>query len=222
MRQQLKVRAVIFDMDGVITNTMPDHYNAWKTVLKKEDIKVTYHDIYKREGQKGIDSVKEIFEKYGQPCVYKKARQILAQKEREFKRIAKTRFIVGTRSFLKKLHSTGFQLALVTGTARHELHEILPDCLYNLFSVIITGSDVQDGKPHPEPYLTAIKKLGISTTEAVVIENAPFGIKSAKLAGLKCFAVETSLPREFLKEADRIFLSIKELQQKIQFVLMLR
>ena len=59
-QKRFKIKSVIFDMDGVITNTMPDHYRSWKTALKEEGIHVTYEDIYKREGQPGISSVREI------------------------------------------------------------------------------------------------------------------------------------------------------------------
>ena len=60
----LKINTVIFDMDGVITNTMPDHYQAWRTVLRGEGILVNHLDIYSREGQPGIHSVKELFLAY--------------------------------------------------------------------------------------------------------------------------------------------------------------
>ena len=59
-KMDLKTKAVIFDMDGVITNTMPDHFEAWRIVLFKRGIKVSHLDIYRREGQRGITSVKEI------------------------------------------------------------------------------------------------------------------------------------------------------------------
>jgi len=109
------------------------------------------------------------------------------------------------------------RLALVTGTSRHELYQILPTSLRDLFSVIVTGSDVKHGKPHPEPYLKSLKGLKIKASAAVVIENAPFGIRSAKQAGLKCIALETSLPKKYLSEADAIFPSIKELQSNVLF-----
>jgi len=211
------VKSVIFDMDGVITNTMPDHYRSWKSVFKDEGIHVTHEDIYKREGQPGLSSVKEISIEYGKDFDEKKTAQILKNKEFYFKNIVKTRFITGARTFLKRLHKKNVRLALVTGTSRHELIEILPVEVRNLFSAIVTGSDVKNGKPHPEPYLQSLVKLKISASEAIVIENAPFGIRSAKHAGLKCLALETSLPRKYLKEADAIFSSIKDLEKRVFF-----
>ena len=216
-QSSVEVKAVIFDMDGVITNTMPDHYKAWKTILKREGINAGYHDIYSREGQRGIDSVKEIFKSHNKTVSDREASRILKDKEKYFNGIVKTRFIPGARNFLKELRESSSRLALVTGTARHEVRKILPDNLYHLFSVIITGSDVQNGKPHPEPYLKALKELRLRAREAVVVENAPFGIASAKKAGLRCLALETSLAKIYLREADAVFSSFKELRNKIKF-----
>lgn len=214
----MKTKAVIFDMDGVITNTMPDHFEAWRIVLLKRGIKVTHLDIYRREGQRGITSVKEIFADYGHPFDQADADRILKQKEELFKKNVNTRFINGTRTLLKDLKKSGFTLAIVTGTARHELHRILPDDIYNLFTVIVTGDDVVHGKPAPDPYLLALKKLSIPAKDGVVIENAPFGIASAKAAKLRCLAIATSLPGEYLKQADEVFSSIKDLRSRIHFV----
>jgi len=218
-RIRLNVKSVIFDMDGVITNTMPDHYRSWKTTLKDEGIHVTYEDIYKREGQPGLSSVQEIFKEYRKGTIDKRgANKILRKKENLFKKIVKTRFITGARKFLKDLHRNDMRLALVTGTSRHELQQILPASVRQLFSVIIAGNDVTHGKPHPEPYLKSLKNLKIKPSEAVVIENAPFGIRSAKRAGLYCLALETSLPKKYLSEADAIFSSIKDLQRRVHFM----
>ena len=214
---KLNVHAVILDMDGVITNTMPDHFRSWKVILHKIGISVTHYDVYCREGQPGIHSVRELTAQYGKLLANGQARKILREKEIYFKKIVRLRFIPGVRTFLKQLHKNNFRLALVTGTSYHEMCQILPASSRRLFSVIVTGSDVRHGKPHPEPYLLSLKKLGLKAADAVVIENAPFGIQSAKRAGLRCLALETSLPRKYLKEADVVFGSIKELSDRVCF-----
>ncbi len=217
-KKLFRVNAVIFDMDGVITDTMPYHYRAWLRVFQEEGISVTHFDIYCREGQKGIVSVAEIFKKYGKLFSQSRAREILEKKEKLFQKIVRHRFISGARSYIRSLNRTGFRLALVTGTSRPEVERILPKQIYGLFVVTITGNDVRYGKPDPEPYRKAVQHLKISPHETVVIENAPFGIQSAKSAGLRCFALETSLPRKFLKGADQIFASYRQLTQSIEFV----
>ena len=122
-----------------------------------------------------------------------------------------------SRNFLKYLHREGFVLALVTGTARHELHRILPQDIYDLFTVTVTGSDVRNGKPHPEPFMRCLRKLKINAHQAIVIENAPLGIASAMDAGLKCLALETSLASAYLKRANGIYRTFKELSEKVGF-----
>ena len=208
-------KAIIFDMDGVITNTMPYHYRCWKEIFRKNNLLVSRFDVYSREGQKGIESVIEIFKEKGKTISLKKAEEILKEKERRFKKIVKKRFIVGSKTFLKELSLKGFKLGLVTGTSRKEIHKILPSNMYNLFSVIITGTDVHKGKPHPEPYLKCLKKLHLKPCHCLVVENAPFGIQSAKKAKIPCVALTTSLPKKYLKESDWIVSSIKELRKMI-------
>ena len=212
------VKSVIFDMDGVITNTMPDHYLAWREILQQAGIRATHLDIYSREGQPGLHSLKEIFRQYGKKFDKIFAKELLKNKEEIFKKIARARFINGSRAFVKSLYRQKFRLALVTGTSRREVHRILPKNLYNLFEVIITGNDVKHGKPHPEPYLKALKGLNLKSSQSVVIENAPFGIQSARRAGIRCLALETSLPSSYLKEASFIFKSIKDMTNQINFV----
>ena len=209
------VSAVIFDMDGVITDTMPYHLKAWQSIFASCGITATYQDIYKREGQKGIDSVREIFGEHHVPYSEDIALRLLKEKEELFKRIFKRKFILGSRPFIKNLYTQKFRLALVTGTARHEAKKLLPKDLWDCFDVTVCGCDVQNGKPHPEPYLKALTKLDIKPSRAIVFENAPFGIRSAKKAKLKCLALETSLPKSFLTQADAVFSSYKEVNAKL-------
>lgn len=215
---KFRIKAVIFDMDGVITNTMPDHFRVWKEIFGHEGIHVTHHDIYSREGQRGLTSVLEIFAQYGRRVSVRRARRLLQKKEKLFKRIVRQRFVPGARTFLRDLDKQGFCLALVTGTSRHELHRILPASVYKHFDVTVTGSDVKNGKPHPEPYRKALNSLKLPAKDAIAIENAPFGIRSACAAGLKCLALETSLPALHLKGAAAIFSSIKELRTRSRFI----
>ena len=205
-------------MDGVITDTMPYHFKAWRSVFASDGIRASHEDVYKREGQKGIDSVRELFSEKNKFYTDVIGKKLLAEKEELFKRIFKRKFIAGSRAFIKKCHAEGFRLALVTGTSRHEAQKLLPDDLWGCFDVTVCGTDVQNGKPHPEPYLKALAKLKLKPKQAVVFENAPFGIRSAKAAGLLCLALETSLPSSYLKGADAIFPSFNAIISKVKFI----
>ena len=203
-------------MDGVITDTMPVHCATWKTVFFKYGIHVTSEDIYSREGQKGIDSIKEIFALYNKPLT-EDPHLILKEKEKLFQKRLRRKFIPGTRSLLRSLTRQKFLLALVTGTSRAEMQKLLPESIFTLFHVSVCGCDVRQGKPHPEPYEKALRFLSLSSKDAVVIENAPFGVRSAKRAGLMCLAVATSLPASYLHEADWVVGNIRELKQRFTF-----
>ena len=219
MRQiSYKVKAVIFDMDGVITDTMPFHFRVWKKVFAEQGLQVNECEIYMREGQPGLVTIEEIFKQHKRIFSSQEARAILARKEKMFKAIVHRRFIPGANNLLNFLKKRGIRLALVTGTARPEAKRIMSKALLGLFSVTVTGDEVRKGKPHPEPYLVALKKLKMKPSQALVIENAPFGIQSAKRAKLICLAVETSLPKSYLKEADHVFPSLHALRKKVRFI----
>ncbi len=212
-----KIEGLIFDMDGVITDTMPDHFRSWHKVLGEAGLRVSRHDIYKREGQRGIQSIREFFAEKQVRISQSRARNLLRRKESLFKKSVRPRFIRGARRFLKRLHRQGIPLALVTGTSRRETNQILPEPLRILFAHIITGNDTRQGKPHPAPYRKALRLMRAQARNTAVIENAPLGIRSAKSAGCRCIALTSSLPTEYLHEADRIFDSFSTLTRRICF-----
>lgn len=214
------VKAVIFDMDGVITNTMPYHYDAWEAVLKIRGIHVNHYDVYRREGQPGIETIAELFKEHDKISSPHENLKVLHEKEEIFKKIVKIKYVLGARPFLRYLKNRNFMLGLVTGTSRKEVKKILPEKIYNEFCAIVAGDEAIKGKPNPEPFLHALKVLKVDPSDAVVIENAPFGILAAKKAKIKCIAIETSLPHRFLTEADMIFKSIDDLRKKVKFELL--
>ncbi|MDD4899570.1 MAG: HAD family phosphatase [Candidatus Omnitrophica bacterium] len=202
--KKLKFKAVIFDMDGVITNTMPYHFDAWLATLASVGIKVDCYEVYKREGQDGLSTIRELYQKQKRKFDLRQALGLLRQKEELFKRTVKIKFIKGARPFVRLLHKRKIILGLVTGTSRHEVERIMPKDLLKLFAVTVTGDEVGKSKPNPEPFLKAVKRLKVRKSDCVVIENAPFGVTAAKRAGLFCIAMETSLPRKYLRQADLI------------------
>jgi beta-phosphoglucomutase len=210
--KKLKPEAVIFDLDGIIIDTMPYHRMAWQDTLKPLGVNISKIDVYLREGEKYTTSARD-FLKIKYPKVTKEMIAMLVdiRKNTLKKIVKKTVIFKGARELLTRLDAKGVHLGLVTATLRKEVKRMLPKNLYKKFDVIVTGDEVKNGKPHPEPYLKAIKKLGVKKKDAVVIENAPYGIRSAKKAGIFCVAIETSLPKRFLKDADLVVKSIKSI-----------
>ena len=101
---------------------------------------------------------------------------------------------------------------MVTGGHKERVYPFIKKYFDGFFSAIVTSDDVENTKPYPEPYLKGLSMLGLHKDETLVIENAPLGIKSAKSAGIQVIAIETTLGKEYLKEADQIVNSFSEIQ----------
>ncbi len=91
---------------------------------------------------------------------------------------------------------------VVSGSDRAVVMELLLRFFPNTFDAVVTGNDVKEGKPSPEPYLKAIGMLKLEKDECIVIENAPLGVESATRAGLFCIGIPTYVEAQRLKEAD--------------------
>jgi beta-phosphoglucomutase len=194
--------AVLFDMDGVITDSMPWHHFCWNEVLERRGIHLSKEELYKREGEKGFTTIQNIFMDKGKAITEAEAAELLKEKEVLFHLKARIQLFGGIEEFIFRLADSGVCVGLVTGTSMGELIKLLPPELIEVFKTIVTGDRVSNGKPHPEPYLKALNEIGEDIESVAVIENAPLGIKSAKAAGVFTIAVQTSLGEEYLREAD--------------------
>ncbi|MEW6535014.1 MAG: HAD family phosphatase [Candidatus Auribacterota bacterium] len=208
-------KAIIFDMDGVLIDSMVYHCKAWQDTGKRFGIDISAEDIYLHEGEKGAFSARFFIHKNGRESNDELVQAMLDAKEKIFQEIADFHLYPYVRDVLDYLKACGNSLALVTGTSMHELQKSLPDDISAYFPVKVTGDQVTKGKPYPEPYLKALERLGITADDAIVVENAPYGIKSAKAAGIYCVALTTSLPAHHLSEADAVFSSMQELYSRI-------
>lgn len=206
-------KAVVFDMDGVLVDTMPFHYRAWRETFKKFGIKITKKEVFLREGERWNRTFEEILRKNNIKIDEIAKKRVFEHRERVFKSLFKVKVFKGVEPLLCELRNRNIELGLATGTPRRELNRILPKRIIKKFKVIIPSDELKYGKPHPEPYLVALKKLKIRPSEALVVENAPNGIKSANGAGIRCIAIETSLPKSYLKGAYKVFGTIKELSK---------
>lgn len=213
-----KYNAILFDMDGVIVNSMPYHAIAWQQALRQHGLNVDKIDIYKREGMPGIKSVIEMYTE----------KNVSIPDQKELQDIQKTKLGIyhehdkeikvfdDIPEILQKIKSRKLRMGLVTGSKRKSVDHLLSTELKSYFDIIISGDDVIHGKPHPEPYLLGLDGLGSSVEETLVVENAPMGINSAKAAGLTCYAIETSLPEEYLACSDKVIKNHKELIRELQ------
>lgn len=205
-----KYKAVLFDMDGVIIDSMPYHFISWFETLKEYNITVSPFDIYEKEGEKCEVCVKRFFKRDKIKCDAKIIAEVLKLRDKLYKKYFKVHLFANIEQLLIKLKNKGFLLAIVTGSTRQKVVSMLPKKILSKFNVIVSADMIKKGKPYPDSYLTAAKKLSVKPKECIVVENAPYGIKAAKSAKMFCIAVTTSLPKQYLKKADIICKKISE------------
>lgn len=206
-----KYKAVLFDMDGVIVDSMPYHFISWFETLKKYNVTVSPFDIYEKEGEKCEICVKRFFKRDNIKYDDKTITQVLKLRDKLYKKYFKVHLFADIEQILNKLKNKGFLLAIVTGSVKEKVISMLPKKILSKFDVIVSADMIQRGKPYPDSYLTAAKSLGVKPKECMVVENAPYGIKAAKTAKMFCVAVTTSLPEQYLKQADIVCKKIGEI-----------
>ncbi len=205
------LKAVIFDMDGVLINSMPYHIRSWEDAFKEFNIKPTNTDLALHEGMSYKETIDILSKKYGVTLSATQKKKIHTEKERILHSIFKFVIYKDIKPLLIYLKKQNLKLAVVTGSNNQFAKNVIKKHFKEFFDEIITGDDVKHSKPSPEPYLDALKKLRFSAHQVIVIENAPLGILSAKRAHIKTIALQTTLPRKELARADMIFKNHKEL-----------
>ena len=207
MNNNKKINSVLFDMDGVILNSMPFHVAAWKDAFREREMEVDEWLFYLYEGAMEPEVACRLFSKNGTKLTIRDFFEIHERQKRIFlERYAqKVSPFEGALELLKWLKETGVPVGLVTSSHGDILDAVLPPPLRELFGHIVTGDMVSRRKPHPEPYLAGLRGLGARKGMGnIAVENAPAGIESAKNAGLSCIAITTTLPRKHLKDAHKV------------------
>jgi beta-phosphoglucomutase len=202
---------ILFDFDGVILDSMKYHYRAWRQVLAQYAVEVDEHYFYLQEGQ-GIIGVGESLLKttdLNKNVVQK----IVEEKKQLFNQIFQVEFFDGFFDCLDIVAQERIKLGIVTGGLRERIIPFVKEYLNGYFDTIITTDDVNHTKPHPEPYLTGAKNLNLDPEKCLVIENAPMGITSGKQAGMVVLAIETTLDKKYLKDADYCVASFAEMKK---------
>lgn len=211
MKARFGPRAVIFDMDGVLVDSMVYHFISWYEALRPYGVRVSCFEVYSREGECWDKSLRELFVKSGVKADKKLLKRAFARKNKLFGKYFKRFIFSGAKEILADLKKKGYLLGLVTGTPAAEVKRILPEDIRGLFDCVVAGDQVKKGKPSPEPYLRASAALKTAPDSCLVVENAPLGIISAKKAGMSCCALTTSLPGEYLKGADALAADLKDI-----------
>ena len=188
-------KAVLFDMDGVLYDSMPLHAIAWQESMKKFGIHMTTADAYATEGARGIDTIRLfVKQQQGKDISLEEAQRMYDEKTRLFHAMPEAPIFDGVFSIMEKIQRSGMTVNVVTGSGQRPLIErLLHDFgQYLDEDHITTAYDVKRGKPYPDPYLTGLRKAGnLQPNEGIVVENAPLGVRAGASAGIFTVAINS-------------------------------
>ena len=193
-------------MDGVLYDSMGNHAVAWVQSMQKFGIHMTADDAYATEGARGVDTIRYMVrQQKGIEITEAEAQEMYDEKSRIFHSMPEAPIMPGILSLMEQIDAAGISIGVVTGSGQRPLiARILRD--FGRFVApehITTAYDVPRGKPYPDPYLIGMQKAGgLSASEAIVIENAPLGVRAGIAAGCYTVAVNTGpLPDQVLLDA---------------------
>jgi len=222
------LKAVIFDFDGVITDSEVLHLRAFNQSLVPYDIEISTKDYYTNYlGFSDFDCYKALIDNDLLKIDEQQIGEIIDRKSKIFEELTKTegRTIEGVQDFLQMLKQNNIPMAICSGSLLVEIEIMLEESkLRHFFAAIVSAEHVKKGKPHPEGFLLSLKKLNkkcsppIAADECIVIEDSHWGLQAGKAAGMHTIAVTNSYDAEELTIAEKIVshlneLTINDLQQ---------
>ena len=204
------MRAILWDLDGVLVNSMDFHYRAYSEVLSWRGVELS-REVYLKEliGLRNYVILRRLLGDLSDEDV-----TALAElKEEAFRRLiaGKVKALPGAERLVRRAKKATLRQAIVSSTPRANIEVMLQSLgLWELFDVIVGEEDAARGKPDPEGFLVAASRLSVAPAECVVIEDAPEGIAAGKAAGMRCIGVTTTRPAERLSQADLVAGSLED------------
>lgn len=184
-------RCVLFDMDGVLYNSMPNHAVAWQEAMKQFDIHFTAADSYATEGARGVDTIRKyVLQQKGKEITPEEAQRMYDVKTDIFHRMPVAKIFPGVIEIMQKIKAAGMTIGVVTGSGQRPLIKRLLTDFDGFLTEdhIVTAYDVERGKPNPDPYLMGLRKTGnYEPWQGIVVENAPLGVRAGSAA--RCFTI---------------------------------
>ena len=205
-----QLKAVVWDMDGVIADTAPFHFQAWQEVFRKRKIPYSREVFQGNFGKRNDVIVRSIV---GEGYPESELEAILATKEGLFRKKAagNLRSFPGALELIDELKEYKVRIALATSSPIENGQFVLRQLgIEDRFDVTVWGREVVEGKPSPLIFLLAAERLDIDSKNCVVIEDSVSGVAAAKRAGMRCLAVTNSHPGEKLGDADLLADSLED------------
>ena len=214
-------KAVFFDMDGVLYDSMGAHADAWNNAFRFYGIDFPHEKVYENEGRTAQSTINLVYRQNEErDATATEINQIYSKKTELIEFLPDVVPFKGAKRIMEYLNKLGIAIWVVTGSSQEKFLDALLSDFGGYVSAdrIISANDVKHGKPNPEPYLLALKKSGFNSNEVIVIENAPLGILSAKAAGIFTVAINTGILNDSVlldSGADLVFQGWNELNSDI-------
>ncbi|MBO7272565.1 MAG: HAD hydrolase-like protein [Bacteroidaceae bacterium] len=190
----MQLRAVLFDMDGVLFDSMPYHAEAWSQVMTEAGYNFSKEDVYMNEGRTGADTINTAsLAQFGRLATQEHIDALCKAKCEVFDTYPPTPRMQGALELVQKVKDCGLTPMIVTGSGTPTLLDRIQSNFPGLFDAnhIVSSFNVKRGKPYPDPYLLALEKGGFKANEAIVVENAPLGVTAGVAADLFTIAANT-------------------------------
>lgn len=202
-------------MDGTLIDSMKYHVIAWRQAFEELGYYPGDLVFYLNEGVRHPDTVRDRLRELGVADFNEElVTKIFTRKRQIFEDIVQIKPIPGVIELLDILKGN-VKLGVVTGGVRNVVKKVINQNFAGYFDIIVDYDSTEKGKPNPDPFLKGAELTGFPNESILAVENAPTGIKSAKGAGLTCWAVCTTLAPEYLYEADQVFANYQELKEAL-------
>ncbi len=188
------MKAIIFDFDGVVVDTVKLHIKIQTQFLKKH--KIYSENLKDFKGVKVNEIIKTLAKQNNKKISEEEVRRLTEEYWTILKKKATSiKPFPGINQLIIKLKDNGFRLAIASSSNKQFVHAILNNSrLRSFFEVIITGDQVKKGKPNPDVFLLAAKRMMAQPEDCIVVEDAFAGLKAAKRAKMKAVGVMTKIP----------------------------
>lgn len=186
-------RALLFDMDGTMVDSMPSHAKAWDRFRQRHGLQLSVPEILARTtGRNGIECVRELL---GAGLPQAEAKRLIDAKEADYREIFARDFreVAGFAAFARQARARGLGIAVATAGDQDNIAFSLERLhLDQRPDAIVGGDEGIAGKPAPDLFLEAARRVGVPPAECIVFEDAPFGIEAARRAGMRAVALCTT------------------------------
>jgi beta-phosphoglucomutase len=204
-------RAVIWDLDGTLINSVEHHWQAWRDVMAEEKFEFTFEQFTADFGKRNDEILRGYF---GPEFPASEVERIALAKETKYREAVRTLgldLLPGARKWLEGLQAQGWAQALGTSAPRGNIDAIFDALgIAPIFDAVMSSEQVKQGKPAPDVFLAAAGQLGVEPSRCIVIEDAPAGVEAGRRAGMRTIGVLTTHPS---LQADLVVRTLEEIPE---------